>query len=385
MMIKRSFYFIAAILLTAAMLNAQDLKTEKKSFSILFAGDLAWGESYQDIYKKNGKGNILKEKGYDYTISALVPILSQADFVIANLETPVATFKESPFDNEKDYIHYADAEKTPAFLQKYNIKQIGLANNHTNDLGHKGLLETFEILKKNNIEYFGAGLDQEKASAPLVKEVKLGDKKINIYVFAAFEYRQGEYDEKYEFYAKSNKPGVFAINMEILKSKIAQIRKTDPQAFIIYFPHWGENYKWKNDEQTSIAHTCIENGVDLVIGHGAHMMQEIEFYQGKWIVYSIGNFMFNASGRYKKSNVDPFSLPAILKFNEEGNSYKMTLELFPIISDNKITNYQPRQADKNEFEKAKSLLYEHSPNSSKWGDMVKYSEQDKKLLLIIKN
>ena len=44
------------------------------------------------------------------------------------------------------------------------------------------------------------------------------------------------------------------------------------------FPHWGRNYQWKTDDQTEMGHDLIDSGIDMVIGHGAHMMQEVERY-----------------------------------------------------------------------------------------------------------
>jgi hypothetical protein len=163
---------------------------------------------------------------------------------------------------------------------------------------------------------------------------------------------------------------VAPIDVAALKSHVAEIRRTDGHAFIVYFPHWGENYKWKTDEQTATAHACIDAGADLVLGHGAHMLQEVELYHGKWIVYSIGNFMFNARGRYAANKVDPFGLPATLVVQPAGAALSMSLELSPIISDNTLTNYQPRVASPEEFARAREVLTAHSPGSASWGPLV---------------
>jgi hypothetical protein len=171
--------------------------------------------------------------------------------------------------------------------------------------------------------------------------------------------------------------------MAFLKVQVDGIRKADPAAFIVYFPHWGENYKWKTAEQTATAHACIDAGVNLVIGHGAHMLQEIEQYRGKWIAYSIGNLMFNAAGRYAANKVDPFSLPAILNVRQAAGRLALSLELYPIVSDNKVTGYQPRPVTPEEFSRAQGTLFSRSPGSTSWGPVVGEGARDGRRFLAI--
>jgi len=371
---------IAFALLAASILHEPAAPRPGDSLRILFAGDLAWGESYQDEYEKAGQAHLLKEHGYDYSIEKLAPLLRSADLVVANLETPVAATRRSPFAGQKDYIHYADAEKTPASLVRHGIRAVSLANNHTKDLGEAGLLETFDILSSNGIAYFGAGKDDGAARRPWHRRFELGKQTFSLYVIAAFDFRDA-YEKKYEFYARPDRAGVASIDVDALKAQVAAIRAADPAAFVVYFPHWGENYRWKSEEQTRTAHACIDAGVDLVIGHGAHMMQEIERYRDRWIVYSIGNFMFNSAGRYAANQVDPFSLPAVLCVRQAGGALALSLELSPITSDNRITAYQPRPATPEEFARAREVLAAHSPGSATWGPLVSTGIDDGRLIL----
>ena len=339
------------------------------SLRVLFAGDLGWGESYQDEYEKAGKGHILKAKGYDYSLAKLGPLLKSAQVVVANLETPVAQTRTSPFAGQKDYVHYSDPVQTPAALLRHNITVVGLANNHTADLGQEGLLQTLSTLAAKGITSFGAGLNEEGARAPWHRSFQVGSRSFSLYVITAFEYREAEYDTKYQFYAKPSRPGVAAIDLGILKRQVETIRKADTNAFVVYFPHWGQNYKWRNAEQTTTAHGAIDAGVDLVLGHGAHMMGEIEQYKNRWIAYSIGNLAFNSAGRFVKSGVDPFGLPAVLVATPSG---ALSLELYPIVSDNILTKYQPRPVSADEFDQAKAALLKHSPEPATWGNKVQF-------------
>jgi len=371
------------LLLAGSILHEPAAPPPGDTLRILFAGDLAWGESYQDEYEKAGQEHLLAQRGYDYSLEKLAPLLRSADVVVANLETPVAATRHSPFGGQKDYIHYADPVKTPASLLRHGIRAVSLANNHTKDLGDAGLVETFEILSSNGIEYFGAGKDDAAARRPWQRRFELGKRTFSLYVIAAFEYREASYDKKYGFYARSDRAGVASIDLAALKAQLAAIRAADPAAFVVYFPHWGQNYKWKTAEQTTTAHACVDAGVDLVIGHGAHMLQEIERYRNKWIVYSIGNFMFNSAGRYAANQVDPFSLPAVLNVRQAGDRLALSLELSPIVSDNRITRYQPRPTTPEEFARAREVLAAHSPGSASWGPLVSAGVDDGRQFLLL--
>ena len=329
-------------------------------FKILFVGDTSFGENYQVRYAQKGGKNILEEKGYDYPLQNLKPILLQSDFVFANLETPITDMIKSPFANKtKDYVHWTDVKKAPQYLKKHNIKTVSLANNHTLDYGLEGLIQTIEVLRKNGMEWIGAGLNETEAGKPYLKEFAIGRQVFKLAVIAGFEF-QKTYDQDFAFYAKSEVSGVNPISVKNISIQIKQLKKDIPNVFVVVFPHWGENYVWKSEKQVDLGHQIIDVGADLIIGHGAHMIQEIEKYNGHWILYGVGNFMFNAKGRYKKFNAAPFSLVVQLLLQEsEGNLVK-TMKLYPILTHNRITNFQGRFLTKDEFEKAYKLLLEKS-------------------------
>src|SRR5580692_2539655 len=101
---------------------------------ILFGGDSNFGESYQDEYAKRGAGNILLEKGYDYSLAHLSRLLRSVDYRILNLETPLTLHRDSPLKG-KDFIHYSDPVKAPSALGRFGPIAYSLANNHTLDQG----------------------------------------------------------------------------------------------------------------------------------------------------------------------------------------------------------------------------------------------------------
>lgn len=345
-----------------------------KSFSaadykILFVGDTSFGESYA------GTPRLLKRRGYDYPLEKLVPMLADSDFVLANLETPITDIPESPFKDNKPYNHWTHVVHAPATLAKHNIRAFGLANNHTLDYGVPGLQQTFDIFRKHGMEWVGAGMNEAEASKPLLKTFEVKGRPFKMAVLAPFEYST-HYDKKYDFYAAGDKPGAMRLSRKKIMRQIKRLKEEDPNLFVVVFPHWGYNYAWKNQRQTKAGHSFIKAGADLVIGHGGHMMQEIELYNNKWIVYGLGNFMFLSPGRYKKKKAIPFSYSAQLILVKKGDGFAKRLRLYPLATNNRKTRFQPRLLTEVEFKKFYETLLEKSPLSQKEAKMIRRGRND---------
>lgn len=321
-------------------------------FSILFVGDTSHGENYQARIAERGGRNVLEEGGYDRPLANFRGALRSADLVVANLETPLTDLETSPLAGRKDYVHWSHPERAPESLRRHNIGLVSLANNHAMDYGIPGLRQTIESLERFEISWIGAGLDSERAARPFLTRVPAAGGTLTVAIFGAYEYRQ-QYEDEYGFYAKGHRGGVNLLSAEDLGAEIARLGE---ESFTIVFPHWGPNYRPKTKRQTRLAHALIDAGADLVIGHGAHMLQEVERYRGRWIVYSLGNFMFNSPGRYEGRNVDPYSLIARLLFSGPGGRLRIELRLYPIVTDNSLTDYQSRFAEAHELEQARRLM-----------------------------
>lgn len=336
---------------------------------ILFLGDTSFGENYK------GSPEILEQKGYDYTLAKVSPLLKSSDFVIANLETPITDMEESPYKDSKTWLHWTSVEHAPATLKKHNIHTVSLANNHTLDFGLPGLEQTFDVMKKNDMQWFGAGLNEKEAARPIIKTFTRGDKKLKIAVIGAFEYSKS-YDNKYNFYAKGEKGGAYRLSGKKIAEQIKQLKEADPETYVIVFPHWGKNYAWKNNRQTKAGHKFIKNGADIVIGHGGHSMQEIELFENKWIIYGIGNFAFLSPGRYKKKKAPPFSYGAQLILAVKNGKLQKWMRIYPIHTDNRVNKYQPRPVTEDEFNKFTELIFDKSPITQQTEKMIRKSKDD---------
>jgi len=329
-------------------------KKAGKGLSVLFVGDTSFGESYH-------KKSFFESKGYDHFLEKVDPLIQRSDLVIANLETPLTDLPKSPLFWKKKYTHWGDPRKAPTALKNHNIGFVSLANNHTMDYDVEGLLQTLQVLKESGIVSFGAGLNASQALKPLRRHLMLGDRSFHLVVASGFEYKR-LYNYIYRFYAKEDRGGVNRWTRKDAAQQIRAIRQADRHAFIVAFPHWGRNYRFKTRGQTKLAHTLIEAGSDLVIGHGAHILQEIEFYRDKWILYSLGNFVFNSPGRYQKEHVDPFSLAVSLDAVDRDGQLSLILRIYPVFSDNRLTGYQPRLVTREELDRVRSILLQRSPD-----------------------
>jgi len=330
--------------------------------SLVFVGDTSFGENYQNEIENRGGMNVLRTKGYQYTIKNFAQILGQADLVIANLETPLINLPFlSQLEGKKPAILWGDPSKTPNTLRKNNISVVSLANNHALDYGIRGLQQTFNALKTYDIQWLGAGFDESAAARPLRFDYLLAGQPFRLVIAAGFGYWKS-YDERYGFYAKGGKAGTNVWTVARASEQIRSIRQKNPDAFIVAYPHWGTDYVWKSKNQTTLAHALIDAGADLVLGHGAHLLQEIERYRGRWVIYSLGNFVFNQEMNYQEKNMHPFSLLAKLDVKREKGTTKLLLRLYPIFCDNIITRFQPHFVTNEQFRRVQEMILLQSPN-----------------------
>lgn len=319
--------------------------------ALVFGGDASFGESYAE---SPGQKILSEEDRYRTSLNAILPLLRGARQVLVNLETPLARPGRTVAEG-KAYIHWADPGKTARALKASGVTAVSLANNHTMDLGAEGLAETLRVLDEEGLARAGAGLGLFEAEQPLAWNITLEKRTVPVAVFPGFEYRP-DYDEKFAFYAAPGVPGVNPLDPKRFETAVRSLKSRIPGVFVIAFPHWGKNYAWKTPAQVRLAHALVDAGADLILGHGAHQVQEIEVYRGKWIVYGLGNFLFLSPGRYALKNAPPYSLIARLEFEEKGTSTWKSLRLYPIESDNRKTIYRSRMIDEKNFDRLRSLL-----------------------------
>jgi len=323
-------------------------------YSIGFFGDFTTGENYQMRSERLERVNVLRQYGYGYLFEQVECLLKRFDMNILNLETPLTNCVKSSLEHKKTVLHWADGEIVPELLNKYNVEAVSLGNNHGMDYEKRGLVDTFEVLCHKNIYPFGAGLNLSAAQRPYIKQFDFDGARVNLYVFGGYKYRK-DYDEDFKFYATDNKEGVFCLTPESAAPLIKAIKENDKNAIIVMFPHFGFDLLKTTDLQRNYARGFIDAGADYVIGHGPHMMNSIEKYKGKTILYGIGNFIFPTNF---KGNPLPYNMVAELKFTYSDGNVESALYVYPTYMNNQSSKTQTRPIFAEELDEFVSLLVE---------------------------
>ena len=254
--------------------NAFAQEIQNQQISLAFVGDVMLARNV---------GKKIANLGIDYPFNKTRHILSSADIAFANLEGALTGDRIT--GSSKAFIF----RSPPSFgesLVKGGIDIVSLANNHTNDGGTKGLLETIETLEGLGIRYVGAGRNYLEARSLRVIEVK--GKKIGFLAYTDLANIGLSVAS-----ATSSRPGVASAQTAAVFDEIKTAkRKVD---FLVVSFHWGVEYQIgePNARQKNLAYSCIDEGADIIVGHHPHVLQKAEVYKGKTIAYSLGNFVFD--------------------------------------------------------------------------------------------
>lgn len=314
--------------------NSQKSKKKKEqddktvSIKISAAGDctigydtnFGYGNRFDKVFKDNGSD-------YGYFFRKVKDIFTDDDITYVNLE---GTFTNETTKVEKKF----NFKSTPDFvnvLKEGNVEIVGVANNHSYDYGQKGFDETIETLNKNNIEYFGY-------DKYLIKEIK----GIKIGFFGLIDIVNRKYNDI---------------------DKAISYLKEQKCDLIIAAIHWGdEGYSNQNNGQIKEAHYMIDNGVDLVIGTHPHVIQGIEKYKDKYILYSLANFVFG--GNPNPKDKDTYIFQQTFKFKDGKLIIDDNINVIPakVSGIKNKNNYQPTIVTGSEKDRIINKINQNSIN-----------------------
>lgn len=222
---------------------------------------------------------VIKQTSYDYPWGNLLSDLQEKDLVLINLET---TLTHASRVTPKVFNFKADPDVIQS-LQLAGIDVVSLANNHSLDFGIEGLKETLAVLNEAGIYHVGAGMNIAQAQQPVILERK--DLRIGIL---------GYTDNEPGWRATSEKPGINYISISDDNSAVFDAaRKLKQQVDIcIVTLHWGPNMQeYPSQEFVNFSHKLVDAGADIIHGHSAHIVQGIEIYKQKIILYDTGDFV----------------------------------------------------------------------------------------------
>ena len=324
------------------VLPAKQIQAKSEWINII--GDTYFGEFYTNKRKNKGLEDALQRYGYAYSFEKIKHFFHQDEINIANFEAVFNLDENSPLTDKKAFILGAQPKQTLDEFKRIHLNTLCLANNHLKDYGEPSLTHTLELLDQAEINFIGAGNDQQQAHQCL----QIHNEQQDIAIFNGYWYRQTAY-QQYDFYALGRSAGVASINA-ILFEQIMQYRMQYPQHKIIVICHWGIDFKITHPEQEKLARVLTQIGADLVIGHGAHTIQPIQRMHHKPVIFGIGNGVFNSNGEFEKYQALPYGV--VVRINLKAQS----VQLYPIFTDNLQSFWQPYPVNETQFEQAQHFL-----------------------------
>lgn len=322
----------------AALQKAQEEAAAKKaqeetaavkdpvSLTISVVGDCTLGTdetfdydtSLNAYYDSNGK---------DYFFQNVKSIFEADDLTIANFE---GTLTDSDTREDKTFAFKAPAEYAQ-ILTSGSIEAVNTANNHSHDYGDQSYTDTLAALDNTGITHFG----YDDTAVMDIKGVKVG--LVGIYELNDHLGREQQ-----------------------LKDNIAKVKADGAELVIVIF-HWGNETETVPDtNQMTLGRLAIDEGAELVCGHHPHVLQGIETYKGKNIVYSLGNFCFG--GNSSPSDMDTMIFQQTFTITSDGVQADNVTNIIPcsISSADGYNNYQPTPATGDEATRIKAKIEERS-------------------------
>lgn len=284
-------------------------KNKTVSFTISAVGDCTFGTDENFAYEGSMPAKYDEVGDFNYFFENVKSVFEEDDLTIVNFE---GTLTDSTTREDKQFAFKADKSYAEILTDGF-VEAANLANNHSKDYGEQSYNDTMDALDEAGITNFG----YDRVAIKKVKGIKVG--LVGTYVLA-------------------DGLGV----KDSMEKNIQDLKDEGAQVIIASF-HWGEEKaEYPNDVQVELAHAAIDAGADLVLGHHPHVLQGIEQYKGKNIVYSLGNFCFGGNmypsdmdtmifqqtftlkgGKLQEDNVTNI-IPCSISLVEDYNNYQPT-------------------------------------------------------------
>lgn len=314
-------------------------EVQETTITISAAGDCTLGTDEGFNYKRSFKGKYDAVQDPAYFFQNVQPVFAQDDLTIVNME---GTLTEETTREPKQFAFKGDAEYAK-ILTAGAVETANLANNHSFDYGKKSYEDTITALEAEGISSFG----YERTAVMDIKGVKVG--------------LAGVYELAEHIDCKQD-----------LLDNIASLKEQGAQIIIVSF-HWGqEKENVPSDVQVELAHAAVDNGADLVLGHHPHVLQGIEEYKGKNIVYSLGNFCFGGNSAPSDMDTMIFQQTFTVKDGklQEDNVTNILPCKISSAYEKGYNNYQPILAEGEQKEKIFERLSEYSQKAQEAGDRL---------------
>jgi len=312
------------------------------TITISAAGDFTLGTD-EDYGLQGSFVQTASNNDFSYFVKGLNNIFKKDDLTMVNLET--ALTKETKKKNKQ--FKFKGDPSYAKILTLAGVEAVNTANNHARDYFEKGFQDTLEALDKEGIGYFGHDLQY----ITTIKGVKIG--------VLGYE---GWYDT--------------AQGRQQIKNDIQNLRQQGVQIVIVHF-HWGVERQYvPTKSQVDFGRYTIDCGADLILGHHPHVLQGIEEYNGKFIVYSLGNFMYG--GHRNPADKDTFVFQQTFYLEDGVLTDKKEINVVPfsISSVTNRNNFQPTMLTGKEKERVKKKIIDVSNKINGSANWLVYENED---------
>ena len=304
----------------------KEAETEPVSITISAAGDCTLGTD--EYFDPSTSLNAYYDSNCpEYFFQNVKSIFDADDLTIVNME---GTLTEETARQDKTYAFKGPAEYAQ-ILTSGGVEAANLANNHSHDYGDKSYTDTIETIEAAGIVSFG----YDRTAVMDVNGIKVG-------LVGTYELADGMGCE------------------DEMIANIKAVEEQGAQIVIVSF-HWGlerENYPTEN--QVNLAHSAIDNGADLVLGHHPHVLEGIEVYNGKNIVYSLGNFCFGGNSNPSDKDTMIFQQTFTVENGELTADNVTNIIPCSVSSESGYNNYQPTPLEGDEAERVRGRIEEYS-------------------------
>lgn len=290
---------------------ATDAAPTPTTLTVTFAGDCTLGT---DVNFSSDTSFNTKYEAVDdpsYFLANVADIFKNDDLTVVNMEGTLTT---SSTRQDKTFAFKGPADYAQ-ILVKGNVETASLANNHSRDYGEQSYTDTISALENAGIGTFG----YDRIDYREVNGVKVA--LIGTYELAKHLDIQDE-----------------------LKQNIKTAKENGAQLVAVYF-HWGTEKETVPDEtQIQLGHIAVDEGADLVIGSHPHVIQGYEKYNGRYIVYSLGNFCFGGNPNPSDKDCMIFQQTFTVTGNDVATDDNINVIPCSISSASNSNNYQPTPA-----------------------------------------
>jgi poly-gamma-glutamate synthesis protein (capsule biosynthesis protein) len=289
--------FILALLIAFSLLMPSCL-AEETTFTLTFAGDCTLGSEEYLREREGSFDSYIKQYGAEYPLQKVRDIFLKDDWTTVNLECVLSDSAEG--ENKKQTYRFRGPSSFTDILTSSGVDMVNLSNNHTDDYGKTGMQSTQDILNAAGIKY----CHNEDVYILEKNGIRIAFMGINV--------------TEYDTLGKD------------LNKRIASLKAEENCQFVVVSFHFGWEYSFvHNKKQMLTSHEVILSGADLVVGTHPHVVQGIENYKNRLILYSIGNFSFGGNMKLNPRSLQAYIAQVKLTF-KDGVFKDQQLTIIPV-------------------------------------------------------